>query len=300
LALPEPNDHLEPGWLGHLYSCQGLSTYQIAARTGADRQRVTRLLHLAGLPLRPRGAGRLRPVRSTGDLPGLPMVMRALYEDARLTSEQVGAVLGLSGRTVRDRLRRYGIKARSRGRWSREDRMIVPVEVLQLLYGELGMTAAEAGTRLGMSADKVLRAAHAHGIPVRSGGAVPTDGPQEIELVGALYADPLISVVLTAHDIPRVPPGGPLSQRFPKPVPLTAPLVKDLYWGCGAGLNHIELVTGQAAMSVRGLMLREGIALRDPGGRTPFMRRWRDSQRRPGPVDASHAERGSIREGDAQ
>jgi hypothetical protein len=148
--------------------------------------------------------------------------MRALYQDARLTSEQVGAILGMPGRTVRDRLRRYGIKARSRGGWSREDRVPVPAEVLRLLYGELGMTAAEAGRRLGMSADKVLRAAHAHGMPVRSGGARPADGPREIELLRALYADPLIDAVLIAHDIPRVPPGGPLPQRFPEPVPLTA------------------------------------------------------------------------------
>ena len=279
-----PAGQLEPGWLGHLYACQALSTYQIAARTGADRQRVTRVLRKAGVPLRPRGAGRLRPVRRAGDLPGLPVLMRALYQDARLTSGQVGEILGMPDRTVRDRLRRYGIKARTRGGWNREDRVTVPAEVLRLLYAELGMTAAEAGRRLGMSADKVLRAAHAQGMAVRSGGAVPVDGPKEIELIQALYGDPLIDTVLAAHDISRVAPGGTVRQRFPEPVPLTVPLVKDLYWDCGAGLNHIELLTGQAAQSVRGLMLRAGIALRHPGGRTPFMQRWRASQRWPGPA----------------
>jgi hypothetical protein len=58
-------------------------------------------------------------------------------------------------------------------------------------------------------------------------------------------------------------------------VPLTTPLVKDLYWGCGAALTHIELLTGQPAMTVRGFMRRAGIPLRHPGGRTPFLRRWR-------------------------
>jgi hypothetical protein len=58
-------------------------------------------------------------------------------------------------------------------------------------------------------------------------------------------------------------------------VPLTTPLVKDLYWECGADLNHIELLTGRAAESVRGFMRRDGIQLRQPGGRTPFLRRWR-------------------------
>jgi len=274
---------LDPGWLVHLYACEGLSTYQVAARTGSDRQRVTRLLKQAGVPLRPRGAGRLRPLRRAGDFPGLPELMRALYEDARFSSRQVAALLGMPERTVRDRLRRYGIPARTRGGWNREDRTAVPAETLRLLYGELGMTAAEAGRRLGMSADKVLRAAHAYGLPVRSGGAVPLPGPGQVELVQALYADPLIDAVLTAHAIPRVPAGRRLSDRFPEPVPLTTPLVKDLYWGCGAGLNHIELLTGQAAETIRGLMRRAGIPLRHPGGRTPFMRRCRAAHLQPGP-----------------
>jgi hypothetical protein len=43
----------------------------------------------------------------------------------------------------------------------------------------------------------------------------------------------------------------------------------------GAGLAHIELLTGQPAMTVRGFMRRAGIPLRHPGGQTPFLRRWR-------------------------
>jgi hypothetical protein len=201
--------------------------------------------------------------------------MRDLYEGAKLSSGQVSAILGVPERTVRERLRRYGITTRTRGGWNREDRKTLPAEVLRSLYGELGMTAAEVGRRLGISGNTVLRDAHALGIPVRSGGAVPLPGPGEIELVAALYADPLIAAVLTAHGIPRVPAGGSLADRFPRPVPLTTPLVKDLYWACGTGTNHIELITGQAAESVRRFMRRAGIALRPPGGRTPFLRRWR-------------------------
>ncbi len=63
--------------------------------------------------------------------------------------------------------------------------------------------------------------------------------------------------------------------RADSPVPLTTPLVKDLYRGCGTGLSHIELLTGQPAMTVRGFMRRAGIPPRHPGGRTPFLRRWR-------------------------
>jgi hypothetical protein len=267
-----------PERLAHLYLCRGLSTYRIAELTGLDRQRVTRALHHADVPLRARGAGRLRPVRRLADPPGLQQLITELYEAGRLSSRQIAAITGLPERTVRDRLRRYGIQARSRGRWNREDRRTFPAETLRALYEQLGMTAYEVGKLVGASRSTVLRSAHALGVPVRAGGAVPISGPDQIELVRALYDDDLIASVLRAHDIPRVSPGGPIWQRFPTPVPLSAPLVKDLYWYCGAGLHHIELLTGQPAETVRGFMRREGLPLRHPGGRTPFLRRWRTGQ----------------------
>jgi hypothetical protein len=265
---------LDSAWLAHLYLCRGLSTYAIGEITGLDRQRVTRMLHRAGVPLRPRGAGRPRPLRRQ-DPPGLPKVLADLYEAGRLGSPQIAAITGLPERTIRDRLRRYGVQVRTRGGWSREDRRHVAAEILDELYTRLGLTAEEAGQRLGTSRDTVLRSAHALGVPVRAGGIVQVTGPDEIKLVEALYADPLIAAVLHARDIPRVPPGAPIWQRFPDPVPLTTPLVKDLYWGCGTALSHIELLTGQPAVTVRGFMRRAGIPLRHPGGRTPFLRRWR-------------------------
>jgi len=283
--VASPDGELDPGLLSHLYLCLGLSTYRIAERTGIDRQRVTRALRRAGVPLRPRGAGRLRPVRDPDDRQCPPWLLRELYEGARLNSRQIAAILGMPERTVRDRLHRAGVSARTRGGWNREDRVTVPAEVLQVLYVELGMTAAEVGQRLGLSGGTVLRSAHALGVPVRSGGAVPLAGPDEIELVSALYADPLIAGVLAAHDIPHVPAGGSLSQRFREPVPLTTPLVKDLYWGCGVGLIHIELLTGQPGGTVRKFMQHAGIPRRPAGGRSPFMRRWRSG------LSASPAER---------
>jgi hypothetical protein len=268
-------DSWPPERLAHLYLCRGLSTYRIGELTSLDRQLVTRALHRAGVPLRPRGAGRLRPVRRLADRSDLPQLMAELYEAERLTSRQIAAVTGLPERTVRDRLRRYGIQARSRGRWNREDRRTVPAGALRTLYEQQGMTADQVGELVGASRNMVLRSAHALGVPVRTGGAVPVSGPGEIELVRALYEDDPIASVLRAHDIPQVPPGGPIWERFPAPIPLGAALVKDLYWQCGAGLHHIELLTGQPAMTVRGFMRREGIPLRHPGGRTPFLRRWR-------------------------
>ena len=268
-------DQWPPERLAHLYLCRGLSTYRIGELTGLDRQRVTRALRRAGVALRPRGAGRFRPLRRPDDRPGLPQLMAELYEVARLSSRQIAAITGLPERTVRARLRRYGIRARSRGRCNREDRRTVPAVILRDLYERLGMTADEVGRVIGTSRTTVLRSAHALGVPVRTGGLVPLSGPEEIELVRALYEDNLIASVLHAHDIPHVPPGGPIWERFSEPIPLSTPLVKDLYWSCGAGLSHIELLTGQPAETVRGFMRREGIPLRHPGGRTPFLRRWR-------------------------
>jgi hypothetical protein len=152
--------------------------------------------------------------------------MRAVYEDAKLTSRQIGAILGIPDRTVRDRLRRYRITPRTRGGWNREDRVTVPAHVLEVLCSDLGLSAAEVGLRMGVSVNTVLRSAHALGVPVRSGGVVPLAGPDQIELVSALYADPLVDAALTAHRIPRVPAGGPVSQRFPVPATLTTQLAQ--------------------------------------------------------------------------
>jgi transposase len=273
-AAQDGRDSPEPARLAHLYLCQGLSTYAIAELTGLNQQKVTRMLRRAGVPLSPSGAGRRRPLLRD-DPPGLPQILAELYEARRLSSPQIAAITGMPERTVRNRLHRYGIAVRAQRRWKREDRQAVPADVLDDLYTRLGLSAEEVGQRLGTSRKIVLRSAHTLGIPVRASGGVPVPGPEEIELVQALYADPLIAAVLDARDIPQVPPGGLVWQRFPDPVPLTTDLVKDLYWGCGTALTHIELLTGQPAMTVRAFMHRAGIPLRHPGGRTPFLRRWR-------------------------
>ena len=46
-----------PERAAHLYACQMLFTRKIAAITGIDRQRITRLLNQAGITVKPRGAG---------------------------------------------------------------------------------------------------------------------------------------------------------------------------------------------------------------------------------------------------
>jgi hypothetical protein len=163
-----------------------------------------------------------------------------------------------------------------------QDRRTIPAAVLRELYSRAGLTADEVGSKLGTSRKIVLRSAHDLGLPVRLGGPRHQPDFGEIELIRALYADTVVAAALIRHKIPRVPPGGSIWERFPEPVPLSRHLVEDLYWHCGVALNHVELLTGQPAHTVRGFMSRAGIAVRHPGGRSPFIRRWQaPGNRRP-------------------
>ena len=257
----------------HLYLCEGLSTYRIGAVTGMGRQRVGRMLARAGVPMKPRGAGRRRPVDE--DRAALDEAMERLYADSGLSSGQISAITGVPQRTVRDRLHARGVRMRTKGRLNREDRVAVPADALIRLYVGGGLSAADTGRLLGVSGQIVLRAAHDEGLPVRVGGPEPGHGPGEIELVEALYTDPLVRRVLARHHIVRRPAGGPIWQRFPVPVTVSGELAEDLYVACGLAVRHIELLTGQPAQTILRLLGAQGVTRRPAGGRSPFMRRWR-------------------------
>jgi hypothetical protein len=109
-------------------------------------------------------------------------------------------------------------------------------------------------------------------------GPPSSGGPSEIDLLTALYADPEVRRVLDKHGIPVVTLAGPVWKRFPPRQSLTADLVSDLYEGWGLGLHHIELLTGRPAAAAGAVLRAKGIQLRPAGGRSPFMRRWRQGQ----------------------
>lgn len=261
----------------HLYACQMLSTYKIAAITGIDRQRITRLLHRAGISVKPHGAGRT-VTRRTPEDERLDQLMARLYLEQRMPSTQIATLAGIPDHTVRNRLRARGVLIRTRGRFNREDRVGISPDDLDRLYLQAGLSANEVGKLLGVSRRIVLRSAHDQGLPVRVGGAPPSRGPSEIELLTALYADSEVRRVLDRHGVPVVPLAGPIWERFPTPHPLTAGLVTDLYESCGLSLRHIELLTGQPAAAAAALLRADGIQLRNTGGRSPFVRRWREGR----------------------
>jgi hypothetical protein len=272
----------------HLYQCHRWSTYRIAEVVGLPRQRLARLLRTAGVALRRRGAGGQRPQRPENDPPDLPDLLAKLYLDQRLSTREVGLVLGMPDRTVRDRLAEYGTPRRTRGRLNREDRRVLPRVVLDDWYDAGGLSAAEVAALSGTSRGIVLRNAHDQGVPVRVGGPPPAAGPTEITLIDALYADPLVAAVLRRHHVPLVPAGAPLWRRFPDPIPLHPDLVRGLYTEAGVSTTHIELLTGHPAITVTRLLHTLRVPMRTPGGRSPFLRRWRAAHRhRPPAADRS-------------
>jgi hypothetical protein len=268
---PSPADVLQR--VTHLYVCDGLSTYSIGEIAGMSRQRVGRLLARAGVPVKPRGAGRQRPRRDRQT--ELDSLIAGLYVESGLSSVQISAVTGVPQRTVRDRLRACGVRMRTRGGLNREDRLVVPADALVQLYVRAGLSAGEVGRLVGVSRQVVLRTAHDEGLPVRIGGPEPARGPAAIELVDALYADPLVGQALTRHGIDRRPAGGPIWLRFPVPMSVSPELAEELYVRCGLAVRHIELLTGQPSQTVLRLLAAQGIPRRPQGGRSPFMRRWR-------------------------
>lgn len=263
----------EAAVVSHLYLCEGLSTYRIGELAGMDRQRVGRLLARAGVPVKPRGAGRRR--RLDEDQVAADDVLATLYVESCLSSAQLAALTGIPERTVRARLRARGVRMRTRGRLNREDRVSLPADVLARLYLRAGLSAADVGRRLGVSGQTVLRSAHDQGLPVRIGGPEPSQGPAQIELIDALYADPLVEQALARHGIASIPERGQIWQRFPTPLRVSPELAEELYVACGLSVRHIELLTGQPAQTILRLLRGRGVARRPAGGRSPFLRRWR-------------------------
>jgi len=229
-----------------LYVDKGLSTYAIGRALGVDRQRVGRLLRGDGIALSPRGAGRPR-----------------------------AQTQALFSATARELLTDLYIRERTTGGANREDRTTPRIDLIEKLYLQRELSAAEVARKVGCSSRIVLRLIHDMGWPVRVGGRALRHGPEDIELICALYSDHLVAAALLRHGIPRVEPGGPIWQRFPSPLTLTPPMVRELYITCGLSTRQIELLTGQPSDTV-GFRLRDiGVQLRLKDGRSPFLKRWR-------------------------
>ncbi|MDH2903782.1 MAG: hypothetical protein PXZ08_07520 [Actinomycetota bacterium] len=260
-----------------LYSESGMSTRRIAEIMQIDRQRVTQILCDNGIAVAPRGVGRTRPLRvpnviSKNDL-------EYLYTTQRMSSVEIGRVLGLSDRFIRSRLKLWRIERRTKGALNRYDRQEVDTGELTRLYLEKEWAASVVSEELGTSLGIVLRSAHSSGLAIRAGGSPRPSPSYDIHLIEALYDDSEVEAILTFHKIQVVRSPGPIWVRFPTPAALTEELLTALYCECGLAIFHIELLTGAPASTILHKLEEYGIDRRGRGGLSPFMQRWRAKQK---------------------
>ena len=191
-----------------------------------------------------------------GDLPGAPLPERAAHLRAcqLMSIRKIASVTGVDRQRITQLLYEVAIEDRPRGAWRRTTRRTAADERLDQALVHPSAEKQAPATRV----------------------APPSwRGPSEIELLAALYGAPEVRQVLDRHGVPVVTPAGPAWRRFPAPQPLTAGLVADLYEGCGLSLHHIELLTGRPAAAAGAVLRASSVRLRPPGGRSPFMERWR-------------------------
>ena len=91
----------------HLYDCQMLSTYKIAAVTGFNRRYISQLLHRAGIQVMPSGGGGRTPRRTAED-DLRDQLMAGLYQEHRMPSTQIAEIAGISEYAVLSPAARLG------------------------------------------------------------------------------------------------------------------------------------------------------------------------------------------------
>lgn len=91
-------------------------------------------------------------------------------------------------------------------------------------------------------------------------------------LLDALYADGQVVGVLKRHHVPQRRRAGFLTERFPRPVPLNADLVNELYATLGLSATQISLITGHSASNILDLLRRHGTPSRT-ASRSPWYER---------------------------
>jgi len=256
-----------------------MSLNRIVAELRVTQRQARAWVVAAGFEVAPRGTGRARPNRRVPIPDEVRRLLPMLYCDLRMTRGQVADFFGVSEARVRVWLGRLGIRTRTRGRANREDRTRIDPELAGKLYVALEYTADEVGAEAGARRQAVLQTLHEAGLPVR----VPNSREEHVVLHD-LYADPHVRDAIQRYGLPVADVPGPLHERFPTPVPLTEPLLRELYDGCGLAVVHIEMLTGQPSVTVRRRLVQAGVPLRGAGGLSPFVRRHRERRQVRGPA----------------
>jgi DNA-binding CsgD family transcriptional regulator len=260
--------------LKRLYTAEGLSMPEIAARYNTTTNQVRQLLRSQGI--------RRPPQSPPAPAPPPREVLEELFVTEGLSAEVIARRLRTSAPRVRAWLRASGIPVQPRT--TRATRQELRAAVLEELYVRKELTIDEVAHHLQTTAIVVRRSLHAHGLAVRQGGPRPgrRGGPVvALSILGELYADPDVVALLRRHLLPLRAGPGPLAERFPDPIRPSRELLRDAYEGVGLAAGHIELLTGQPADQVLDALHRAGIAVRHASGASPWRRRLQIRVRKP-------------------
>jgi AraC-like DNA-binding protein len=258
----KPSPAVDAQRLRDLYIGQRLSDADIARDLGLNTFQVTTRRRELGIT-------RSNPPKPPPPQPSAPD-LRRLYAEQGLTLEQLAHQYATSRTVVRDWLKTAGVPVRPRT--TRATRQTFDTDQLRALYLEREWSGAEIAAHYDCSAHVVYRALHYAGIPVRhrtrQGGAAAAD-----RMLDLLYADRTVTQALRRHRVPRQAEPGAINERFPSPVPLTTPLLEELYTNVGLSTRLIELLTGQPADNVLQALHDAHIHVRHHGGPSPWTRR---------------------------
>jgi DNA-binding CsgD family transcriptional regulator len=248
--------------LRDLYVGQRLSDADIARDLGLNTFQVTTRRRELGIT-------RSTPTKAPPPQPSAP-ALRRLYAEQGLTLEQLAHQYTTSRTVVREWLTTAGVPVRPRT--TRATRQTFHTDQLRTLYLEREWSGADIAAHYDCSAQIVYRALHYAGIPVRhrtsQRGPTPAD-----RMLDLLYADRTVTQGLRRHRVRRRAEPGAIIERFPNPVPLTTPLLEELYTDIGLSTRLIELLTGQPADNVLQALHDAHIHVRHCGGPSPWTRR---------------------------
>lgn len=264
-----PTVDIDAATLTSLYVDQQLDDIAIAALYDVPPVRIKRRR-------RDLGVGRPSSPPPHPQRPSPPPAedLAQLYLVEKLTLAKIARRYRTSAPVVRGWLTDRGIPVQPRT--SRADRQQLDPQLLRQRYEDQQCSAAQIAAEQDTTVQRVLRALHENGIPVRRAGFPSGRRSEAYLLLDDLYADPDVLALLQRHHIPMRPHHGPIFARFPQPVPLTTSLLRQGYLGIGLSAQHIELLTGQPADQILDALHAAAIPVRSIDGTpSPWLARHR-------------------------
>lgn len=257
IRLPGRRDDRRPtpitaGQLQALYVEEDLTIGAVAARLGCSDSRVAAASERHQIPTHADAYRHHRVPAVDVDVDALT----SLYVDQQLDDIAIAALFHVPPVRIRRRYRTSAPVVRGwlteRGipvqpRTSRADRQQLDPQLRRERYEDQQWSAAQIAAEEHTTVQRVLRALHENGVPVRRGGFPSGRQTEAYLLLDDLYTDPGVLALLQRHHIPVRPQHGPIAARFPQPAPLTTTLLRQGYLEIGLSAQHIELLTGQPA-----------------------------------------------------